>query len=83
VPFIDTATGEVVEAQVFVAVWGASSYTYAEATRSQSLPDWIGAHQRALTYFGGCPALLVPDYVPGNIIYVLWPPPLCGRRRSL
>jgi len=61
VPFIDTATGEVVEAQVFVAVWGASSYTYAEATRSQSLPDWIGAHQRALTYFGGCPALLVPD----------------------
>ncbi len=61
VPFIDTATGEVVEAQVFVAVWGASSYTYAEATRTQSLPDWIGSHQRALTYFGGCPALLVVD----------------------
>lgn len=61
VPFIDTATGEVIEAQVFVAVWGASNYTYAEATRSQSLPDWIGSHQRALSYFGGCPALLVPD----------------------
>lgn len=43
VPFIDTAIGEVVEAQVFVAVWGASSYAYAEATRTQSLPDWIGA----------------------------------------
>ena len=61
VPFIDTATGEVAEAQVFVAVWGASNYTYAEATRTQSLPDWIGSHQRALSYFGGCPALLVPD----------------------
>ena len=61
VPFVDTATGEVVEAQVFVAVWGASSYTYAEATRSQMLPDWIGSHQRALTYFGGSPLLLVVD----------------------
>ena len=61
VPFIDTATGEVCQAQVFVAVWGASGYTYAEATRSQSLPDWIGSHQRALSYFGGSPALLVPD----------------------
>ena len=61
VPFIDSATGEVAEAQVFVAVWGASNYTYAEATRTQSLPDWIGSHQRALSYFGGCPALLVPD----------------------
>lgn len=61
VPFIDTATGEVVGAQIFVAVWGASSYTYAEATRTQSLPDWIGSHQRALTCFGGCPSLLVVD----------------------
>src|SRR6056297_243814 len=61
VPFIDRASGEVVEAQIFVAVCGASSYTYAEASRSQSLPDWIGSHQRALSFFGGCPALLVPD----------------------
>src|SRR5690606_11789735 len=38
-----------------------SSYTYAEATRSQTLPDWIGSHQRALTYFGGSPLLLVVD----------------------
>lgn len=61
VPIIDPATGEVCDAQVFVAVWGASNYTYAEATRTQSLPDWIGSHQRALRFFGGCPALLVPD----------------------
>lgn len=61
VPLVDPATGEIHDAQIFVAVWGASSYTFAEATRSQSLPDWIGSHQRALRFFGGCPLLLVPD----------------------
>lgn len=61
VPLVDPATGEFHGAQIFVAVWGASNYTYAEATRSQSLPDWIGSHQRALRFFGGCPLLLVPD----------------------
>lgn len=58
---IDHATGEVREAQIFVAVLGASSYTYAEATWTQSLPDWLGSHVRALTFFGGCPAAIVPD----------------------
>jgi transposase len=38
-----------------------SSYTYAEATYTQSLPDWIASHQRALTFYGGVPALLIPD----------------------
>lgn len=61
VEVIDRATGEVRQAQVFVAVLGASSYTYAEATWSQSLPDWIAAHQRALRFFGGVPQLLIPD----------------------
>ena len=61
VEVIDRSTGEVRQAQVFVAVLGASSYTYAEATWSQSLPDWIAAHQRALRFFGGVPQLLVPD----------------------
>jgi transposase len=61
VPIIDRLTGEVRPAQVFVAVLGASSYTYAEATGSQSLPDWLGSHVRALEYFGGCPRLIVPD----------------------
>lgn len=61
VPIIDSATGELCKAQVFVAVWGASNYTYAEATRTQSAPDWIASHQRALRFFGGCPSLLVPD----------------------
>lgn len=58
---IDRATGEVREAQIFVAVLGASSYTYAEATWTQQLPDWLGSHVRALTFFGGCPAAIVPD----------------------
>ena len=61
VEVIDPDTGEVRRAQVFVAVLGASSYTYAEATYTQSLPDWIAAHQRALRFYGGAPALLVPD----------------------
>ena len=49
------------EAAVFVAVWGASNYAYAEATRTQTLPDWLGSHVRALTAFGGVPSILVPD----------------------
>lgn len=61
VPVVDPTTGELREAQVFVAVLGASSYTYAEATWTQALPDWIASHQRALRYFGGTPELWVPD----------------------
>ena len=58
---IDGSTGEIRPAQIFVAVMGASNYTYAEATLTQTLPDWIGAHIRALAFMGGVPAQLVPD----------------------
>jgi transposase len=58
---IDPGTGEIRAAQVFVAVLGASNYTYAEATWTQGLTDWIASHQRAFAFFGGVPALLVPD----------------------
>jgi transposase len=61
VPIVDRHTGEIRNAQVFVGVLGASSYTYAEATWTQSLPDWIGSNQRMLRFFGGVPELLVPD----------------------
>ncbi|BBE11122.1 integrase [Halorhodospira halochloris] len=54
-------TGAVRLAQIFVGVLGASSYTYAEATWSQSLPDWIASNQRMLRFFGGVPRLLIPD----------------------
>lgn len=58
---IDPATGEIRPAAIFVAVLGASNYTYAEATWDQKLPNWIGSHIRAFEFFGGVPALLVPD----------------------
>lgn len=61
VPVVDRSHGEVREAQVFVATLGASNYTYAEATWTQALPDWIASHLRAFEYFGAVPALLVPD----------------------
>jgi transposase len=80
VPVVDPGTGEILQAQIFVAVLGASSYTYAEAVPSQALPHWVGAHVRAFAFFGGCPRLLVPDYVARHIIGVLCPTGLCGRR---
>src|SRR5258705_3659813 len=61
VPVVNPVTGEVREAQIFVAVLGASNYTYAEATWTQGLADWIGSHTRAFTFFGGVPELVVPD----------------------
>lgn len=67
VPVVDRATGESRTVQIFVATLGASSYTYAEATESQTLPDWIGSHVRAFAYFGGVPALLVPDNLKAGV----------------
>ena len=61
IPIIDSKTGEIQEASIFVAVLGASSYTYAEASWNQGLPSWIGSHIRALEFFQGSPALWVPD----------------------
>jgi hypothetical protein len=48
----DGRTSEIRPTQIFVAVMGASNYTYAEATLTQTLPDWIGAHGRALAFMG-------------------------------
>ncbi len=78
-PIVDPATGEIHPAELFVAVLGASSYTYAEALASQALPDWVDAHVHAFEYFGGAPHILVYEYVPGNIFVLLWPSGLCGR----
>ena len=66
-PVIDRSTGEVRQAQIFVAVLGASNYTYAEATWTQSLPDWIGAHTRAFTFLGGVPNIVVPDNLKSGV----------------
>jgi transposase len=58
---VDPLTGEVRQAHLFVATLGCSSYTYVEATWTEQLSDWIGAHVRALTFFGGSTRLIVPD----------------------
>jgi len=60
-------TGEVTDAQIFVASFGASNYTFAEATASQSLAHWIGSHQRALAFFGGVPKAIVPDNLKSGV----------------
>ena len=65
---IDGLTGEIRTAQVFVATLGASSYTYAEATWTQALPDWIGSHIRAFAYFGGVPRQVVPDNLKSGVV---------------
>jgi len=67
VEIIDRQTGEVKHAQIFVAVLGASNYTFAEATWSQGLADWLGSHVRALGYLGGCPEILVPDNLRSGV----------------
>jgi transposase len=56
-------------AQVFVACLGASNYTYAEATPTQELRHWIGAHERALTFFGGVPRCIVPDNLKSGVTH--------------
>ena len=60
-PVRDAHSGLIHEAQIFVAALGASHYLYAEATRTQQLPDWIEAHVHAYEYLGGVPAITVPD----------------------
>ena len=68
VPVIEASTGEVREAQIFVAVLGASNFTYAEATWTQGLADWIGSHVRSLTFFGGVPEIIVPDNLKSGVL---------------
>ena len=58
---IDSETGELRKAAIFVAILGASNYTYVEATWDQKLPNWIASHVRAFEFFGGVTSLLVPD----------------------
>jgi len=66
-PVVGRETGEVRETQVFVGVLGASSYTYAEATWTQGLSDWIGSHVRAFAFFGGVPEIVVPDNLRSGV----------------
>jgi transposase len=66
-PVTNPLSGETVAGQIFVACLGASNYTFAEATPAQSLPHWIGSHQRALAFFGGTPLCIVPDNLKSGV----------------
>ena len=63
----DPKTGELIDTQLFVAVWGASNYTCAEASLTQELPCWIRSHVHAFEYFGCCPHVLVPDNLKSGV----------------
>jgi transposase len=63
----DLQANQMRQAQIFVAVLGASNYTYAEATWSQTLPDWIGSHSRAFGFFNGVPQIVVPDNLKAGV----------------
>lgn len=64
----DRVTGEQTPVELFVMVLGASSYTYAEATLTQKIPDFIASHTRALEFFGGVPEILVPDCLKSAVL---------------
>lgn len=63
----DPTTGEQIEVELFVAVLGASNYTFVEATRTQRGPDWIASHTRAAAYFGGATAVYVCDQLRSGV----------------
>ena len=69
---VDPATGEIRQGQIFVAVLGASSLTFAMASLSQRLPDWIEGQTRALSYFGGVPKAIVCDNLKAGVAKALW-----------
>jgi transposase len=64
---VDPTTGEVTEVELFVAVLGASNFTFVEASRTQTVRDWIGSHVRALETFGGVPKAIVPDQLKSGV----------------
>src|ERR1700676_3198669 len=76
---IDANTGEGIPVQIFVAVLGASSFTYAEAVWSQKLPDWIAAHVRAFGYFGGAARQTVSDNLKAGITKASFYEPMVNR----
>jgi len=78
-PVIDAGTGAAREAQLFVAALGASNYTFAEATWTQTLPDWIGSHCRALAWFGGAPGQIVSDNLKSGVTKACFYEPAVNR----
>ncbi len=76
---VDRRSGEIVPVELFVGVLGASSFTYAEATPSQELEHWIGAHERMLEYFGGSSEIWVCDQLKSGVSLACRYEPLINR----
>jgi len=64
---VDPNTGEVTEVELFVAVLGASNFTFAEATHTQRVADFVGSVARAMTFLGGVPNAIVPDQLKSAV----------------
>jgi len=67
IPIHSKDSDVVLQAQIFIAVLGASNYTYAEATMTQEIPNWISSNVRAFEFFGGVPKIVVPDNLKSAI----------------
>lgn len=67
-PYVDTDTGEIRDAQVFIAILGWSQYVYIEAIPSQAVEDFIAACENALHFFKGVPLAIVPDNLKSAVI---------------
>jgi transposase len=65
--YVDRQTGEIIPVQLFVCCWGASSYSYAEVTDTQSVQDWLQSHVRALSFFGCAPNAFVIDNLKSGV----------------
>ena len=83
ISIVDPVTGEVRMAEIFVGVLGASGLTYAEATWTQTLPDWIGSHVRMLRFLGGVPRLLVPDNLKSGVNRASFYDPVINRSYAM
>ncbi len=68
----DRSTGEIQEAQIFVAALGASNFIFAEATLSQRLRDWVGSHERTFAFIGGVTELVIPDNLKSGVSRPEW-----------
>ena len=76
---IDASTGAAMTTQLFVAALGASNYTYAEATWTQGLADWIGSHTRTFAFIGGVTAMVVSDNLRSGITKACFYEPAVNR----
>jgi hypothetical protein len=69
---VDVRSGEIFKTWVFVMVPAWSHHQYAELVRNQSVETWLDCHRPAFEHFNGVPLKIIIDYVPGNVIDIMW-----------